>query len=177
MSSVWIALISVSGTLAAAALGAWVVTHSSRRQLAAQQRHDLDRALGDYLSASVKAVAMMSRLPDVDPTHWFHRLSNRIARGKAAVFGPTLDFVQTETQLHRVLGPRPFAVAEAHADADVRLRLFDVGPEFERVMDKVADYLIELARRRTDDTLEAWPALHRELRQAANDLRARRVAD
>jgi len=160
--------------LAAASLGAWVATRASRRQLVAQERRDLDRALGDYLTATMKAVATLSRMPDVDPDQWFHRFSNLFSRSKTALFGPTLDFVQSEKGLRRVFGPRPFAPAEQHADADVRLRLLNVGPAFEAVMDKVSDYLIDLASRRTDDILDRWPALHRELTEAAQKVRARR---
>jgi hypothetical protein len=163
----------VCGTLAAAALGAVVSRQASRRQLVAQERRDLDRALGDYLTATMNAVATLSRMPDVDPDQWFNRCSNLFSRGKAALFGPTVDFVQAEKQLRRVFGPRPFASAEHHADADVRLRLLRVGRDFEVVMDKVSDYLIDLATRRTDDVLDRWPALHRELTEAAQKVRAR----
>jgi len=174
VSAVWVALISVGGTLAGGGLGAWAALRAGGLQAAAQVRRDLDRALSDYLGATVKAVAAISRVPDVDPQHWFHRFSNVVERGKTAALGPTVGWTQTEAGVRRVFGDRPFAPAEAYVDAAVRLRVLDPGAGFEAVMESVSDYLIELGQRRTQEVLDQWPDVHRELTAAIQQVRASR---
>lgn len=173
MSAVWVSLISVGGALAAGGIGAWAAIHVGRQRLAAQARHDFDDALSAYLGATVKAVAALSRIPDVDPKHWFHRFSSAWERTKTSALGPTVGWTQTEVGVRRVFGDRAFAPAEAYVDAAVRLRVLGPGRDLEAVMERVSEYLIELGQRRTLEILEKWPALHRDLTGAIEVTRAR----
>lgn len=174
VTQVWIAVVSVGGTLAGGGVGAWAALRAGGLQVAAQRRRDLDRVLGDYLGATVKAVAAMSRMPDVDPEHPLHRFSSAVERGKTALLGPTVGWTQTEARIRRVFGDQPFAPAETYMDAAVRLRVLDPGVDFDAVIEKVSDYLIELGQRRTPEVINRWPEVHRELTAAIQEVRRRR---
>jgi hypothetical protein len=79
MHRLWVALIAAGSTLGAAGLGARLGARFSTRaaldECESRRRRDLEAALASHYSATVKAVAAVSRLPNVDPKHWFHQFS------------------------------------------------------------------------------------------------------
>lgn len=129
---------------------------------------------GGVDGAGELSVAVMSRMPDVGPEHPFHRFSSAVERGKAALLGPTVGWTQTEARIRRVFGDQPFALGEAYVDAAVRLRVLDPGADFEAMIEKASDYLIELEERRTPEVIARWPEVHKELTAAIQEVRRRR---
>jgi hypothetical protein len=163
VEAIWIALISVGGTLAAGSLGAWAVSRASEREREDRRRRDFDAALSTFFAAAVKAVVALQRMPPYDPDHWFHQLSEGIEEAKRRLLGPSVGWAQTERGLRQTLGDQPFRPFENVVDAAALVLVLDPGPEMTEASDVVLEYLKTLGSDRSQEEFDRWPAIHRQL--------------
>jgi hypothetical protein len=169
---VQLVLLSVGGALIAAVIGARATLAAGDRERDAEHRRELDAAKAEFYAAATLMVALLRRMPNVDPSHPFHRASAAVERAKEWVVGPTVGWVQTEKQLRQVLGSRPFTDGERYVEAAARLRVLTSDPTIHAAIDRVSEYIIELSESGNadeatrDQVLALWPDVHTELTAA-----------
>jgi hypothetical protein len=172
---VYIALVTVGGSLLTGLLVAWSTLRASRAERAEQRRRDLDNAAAEFLAAIVQAVAFLSDLPHIDERHpivMFGNLSDRIQDAVS----PGSSWLKNRRGMRRYLGEQPFLPAERVVDAASRLQVLDPGPELAAAVDAAIDYMIALGGDRTQPQLEKWPEIRRQLLDAIALTRNRELA-
>lgn len=172
MHDVWLALITVGGSVLTGLIVAVVTLKAAHGAREDQRRRDLDAALSEFLAAVTKAFGRMANLPHMDPAHPMHRLSRWRSGIGERLFGPAHGWANQQIGLRRTLGDEPMLPAERVVDAASRLRILDLGSDLTKAIDETLDYLVDLGDDRSETQLARWPAIRTRLLDAIRVARA-----
>ena len=166
----WIALaITAVGTVGGTSIGAVIGLRGaqgiSREERAEQTRAETLRAFTAYFSALVPVVAELRQLPPTPKSSPLADLVDHV-RGEAATY------IATRRRLQQLGGHgiREQAVGLSAASLDLRLR--PLPPEVTAAIDVANDYVERLGEQRSKELVAEWPAIHKRLLAANDELRA-----